>query len=282
VPTTVATGARRRLEEPVRAVARRLARAVPPSRRVKGLGGARGRRRLQLRKLVAPLFQVPVTLTTGTGLHLRITADPVDEQIAQHVLGPQRSSYFPPWPVPEPRAPCILDVGAHHGLYAAAALHEYPSSRIICVEPSRDAIVALRTNLALNDSLGRARVVQAALAPTSGEGVLLQTAEGTWGASLYEDASDATGSETVPLATLHEVLGDDRPDIVKCNAEGAEYTLIDELARTDVRPVFMVVMVHPEFGDVDGLVAGSEAMGYELTRIGTETRPAFQMWRRPR
>jgi FkbM family methyltransferase len=258
---------------------RRIVRALPADRRIKGMGGAKGRGWLQARRLVAPLLQRPVTLSTRDGLRLRVSADPVDEQIAQHVLGPHRTQYFPAWPHGAPHAPCILDVGSHHGLYAAAALHEYPGSRIVCVEPSAEALPMLRTNLELNGFAGRARIVTAALAPAAGEAVLQHAPDGSWGYSLYEDAESSTGSEVVSLLTLEEILAGASPEIVKCNAEGAEYSLIEQIARTDVRPQLMVVMVHPQFGDMSQLIARAESMGYRVESVGWEARPAFQMWR---
>jgi len=261
--------------------ARRLTRALPPSRRVKGLGNPKGRRLLQLRKLIAPLLQRPVVLTTSTGLRLRITGDPVDEQIAQQVLGPHRGDYFPAWPDGTPSGLCILDVGAHHGLYAAAALHEYPGSRITCLEPSAAAAECLAANLELNHFTSRARIVNAALAPESGEGLLVHTDDGSWGFSLYEDASGAAVSERVTLISLSDVLRDDRPDIVKCNAEGAEFALVEQLMATDIRPDLMIIMVHPQFGDLDLLLQRCGDMGYRIVRGGTAERPAFQLWREP-
>lgn len=259
---------------------RGVAAVVPANRRVKGLGGAKGRRLLQLRKLVAPVMQRPVTLTSRDGLRLRITADPVDEQIAHHLLGASRGDYFPTGTNVVPRGACILDIGAHHGLYAAAALHTYPESRVVCVEPSAAAIVPLQANLAINDFSARARIVRVGLASSSGEGVLRHTDEGTWGASLFEEPSVTTSTETVPLATLAEILGDDRPHVIKCNAEGAEYSLLDQLTASDLRPVFMLVMVHPEFGDMPRLLNQAEDLGYATTRVGTADHPAFQMWQR--
>jgi FkbM family methyltransferase len=278
--TSASAGAR--LRELPHTVRRNAYRLVPPSRRIKGLGGAKGRGRLQLRKLIAPLWQRPVTLVSADGVRLRVTADPVDEQIAQHVLGPHRVDYFPTPPPDVPPDACILDVGAHHGFYAAVALHEYPNARLVCVEPSAVAIEQLEANLDLNGSRSRVRIVPVALAPAAGRGELRHTAEGSWGSSLYEEETAALATEPVRLAPLAEILGDDRPGIVKCNAEGAEFALIHHLAATDIRPEFMVVMVHPEFGDVDELLATSESMGYRTVAVGTEHRPAFQMWRSAR
>lgn len=257
----------------------RLGRLVPPERRVKPLGGARGRRLLQARKLLWPLVRRTVVVTAPSGVRLPITADPVDEQIAHDLLGPRRWVYFPDWPGGSPPAPLVLDVGAHHGLYAVCALGEYPGSRVICVEPSRHAAALAEAALARNGFGDRARVVVAALADTPGRGVL-HVAERSWGSSLYEDPDEPTvGTEEVDLVTLAQVLAGERPDIVKCNAEGAEFSLIDQLARSDVRPMLMVVMVHPAFGDLAGLVARACSLGYRAVPVGTEARPAFHFWR---
>jgi FkbM family methyltransferase len=271
-----------RLLRPLRSVRRSIVRALPADRRIKGLGGAKGRGRLQVRKLVAPLFQRPVVLTAADGVRLRVSADPVDEHIAEYVLGARREEYFPPWPPDAPPVECILDVGAHHGLYAAVALHEYPSSRIVCVEPSARALVELGRNLELNGTTGRARIVAAALAADAGHGELRHTAEGSWGASLYEDEALTTASEHVALAPLSDILAGDRPQIVKCNAEGAEYSLLEQLRDSDIRPTLMIVMVHPDFGDMERLLAHAEAMHYAVTRIGTTERPAFHLWHHDR
>jgi FkbM family methyltransferase len=232
-----------------------------------------------VRKLAAPLFQLPVTLTCPNGLRLRITGDPVDEQIAQALVGPRRDEYFPAWPSGAPSEPCILDIGAHHGLYAAAALHEYEGARVLCVEPSAEALDALRANLRLNGFVGRARIVNVALGPESGQGLLQHAPDGSWGYSLYEDASTSHGAEVVSLAPLSDVLAGERPQIVKCNAEGAEFTLLEQLEATDVRPELMVVMVHPQFGDLDKLLHCATAMGYHVSHVGTVHRPCFHMWR---
>ena len=267
-----------RIGHPVRAGRGAIVRALPASRRVKSLGGAKGRGWLQARKLVAPFLQRPVTLVTASGLRLRITGDPVDEQIAQLLLGHRRPEYFPTWRQPVPEGACILDIGAHHGLYAVAALHEYSGSRVICVEPSAGALGALRTNLEINGYLNRARIVNVALASEPGQGLLQHAPDGTWGYSLYEDASTSRGSETVALAPLHAIIDGEQPQILKCNAEGAEFNLIDQLERTGVRPVFMAVMAHPHFGDVEQLVAQATSLGYVVHQLGTDHRPTLHMW----
>ena len=146
------------------------------------------------------------------------------------------------------------------------------------MEPSAAAVECLKANLELNGFTGRARIVTAGLAPSAGEGLLVHTDDGTWGYSLYEDAGAAAESESVKLATLAEVLDGARPDIVKSNAEGAEFTLVEQLAATDIRPALMIIMVHPQFGDLDQLLARCRTMGYRVVQGGTAERPSFQLW----
>ncbi len=253
-------------------------RIVPADRRVKPLGGARGRGRLQARKLLAPLLQRPVTLKAKDGLTLRISADPVDEQIANYILGARRGEYFPDVADREQVA-CVLDVGAHHGLYAAAALREYPNATIVCVEPSSAAIELLRANLAINGLTARARIVPVALSDHAGNGELKHSRDGSWGSSLFEEESNVIGTESTELMTLAEILQGDRPQIIKCNAEGAEYALVEQLVQMDLRPELIVLMVHPEFGDAEQLMARLTELGYAPTQVGTEHRPAYQMRR---
>lgn len=256
-----------------------LRRLVPPERRVKPLAGSRGRRLLQARKLLHPLVRRTVVITTPTGVRLPITADPVDEQIANDLVGRRRWVYFPPWPGSPPRAPLVLDIGAHHGLYAVCALGEYPGARVICVEPSRAAAALARDALARNGFTDRARVVVAALADAPGRGTL-HVAERSWGSSLFADPDEpVVGREEVELCTLEQVLAGERPDIVKCNAEGAEFALVRQLADGDLRPLLMVVMVHPAFGDAEALVGKVCALGYRAVPVGTPARPAYHFWR---
>ena len=145
---------------------------------------------------------------------------------------------------------------------------------------SAAAVPCVRDNLNANGWLDRARIEPVALADHVGTATLRHTDEGTWGASLFEEDGALLRTETVQLRPLSEILGDARPQIVKCNAEGAEYALMAQIAASDWRPDLVIMMVHPEFGDMDALLDRAHSCGYETHRTGTEHRPAFQMWHR--
>lgn len=265
-----------------RAAVRRL---IPKSRRVKPLAGAKGRRLVQLRKLLTPLWKGNVTITSRDGLRLELTTDPVDELVANDLLGRNRTLWFPPPPagfppIDDPRV--VLDLGAHHGFYAVTALGRYSRATLVAVEPSDVGVARIHRNLQLNGMEHRARIVQAALAGEAGSGTLFHTDEGSWGNSLFqEEGVTVLGQESVTLMTLDQILEGAEPDVIKCNAEGAEFELIAQLHDSALRPALMILMVHPEFGDLAATRARVEALGYHVTQAGTENRPVLQAWRVP-
>jgi FkbM family methyltransferase len=267
-----------------RRVRRMTGGIVPAAWRVKPLAGARGRRLVQLRKILHPLVKRPIVITSRDGLRMELTIDPVDELVANDLLGRSRSLWFPDPPAEAEREPdirLVLDLGAHHGFYAVTALARYPRARLIAVEPSQEGAARVRRNLQLNSVDHRARVVEVGLARRAGTGTLLHTDEGSWGNSLFEEEGvTVLDREAVALATLADILGDDRPDVIKCNAEGAEFALVDSLVDSEVRPWLMILMVHPEFGDLDAIAAAVEGLGYVVRHAGTENRPVLQAWRR--
>jgi FkbM family methyltransferase len=239
---------------------------------------------VQLRKLVSPLVKRPVVITSRDGIRMELTTDPVDELVANDLLGQHRVLWFPEVPdeaEAQPDVRMVLDLGSHHGFYAVTALFMYPRAKLVAVEPSREGVARVRRNLELNGMTHRARIVEAGLARQAGEGELLHTDEGSWGNSLFEEEGvTVLERERVALLTLPEILGDDRPDVIKCNAEGAEFALVDALAQSDLRPWMLILMVHPEFGDLDATRRTVEGLGYVVRDAGFEHRPVLQAWRR--
>jgi SAM-dependent methyltransferase len=124
----------------------------------------------------------------------------------------------------------------------------------------------------------RVRVVPAGLGARRSTATLYTSPEGSWGDSLFEE-DGATPGATVDLLPLADIVAGAPPDIVKCNAEGAEYQLIDQLAAEPWRPALLVVMVHPEFGDPESFEQQARALGYRLERDGPAGRPLYHLWR---
>jgi FkbM family methyltransferase len=213
-----------------------------------------------LRQLLLPVRGVAVVVTTRQGARYALS-DPVDDAILRSVGETDRSLYFPD-PDDSRLEGVILDVGAHHGFYAIEALRRYPRCRVIAVEPDPASCAQLARNLAANRLDSRVRIVNAGVGPAAGRGRLERDASGSWATRV----TSAPGGD-VEVLTLEAILAGDRPDIVKCNAEGAEFALVPQLVALGVRPSLLILMAHPRFGS-------AAALAVYLTRAGFDVRDA--------
>jgi len=221
------------------------------------------RGRWMLRSLLSPVCRLPCTVVARTGLHYRLGDDMVDDAILRH-LHAQPTMYFPD--VPDFSGDgVILDVGAHHGFYTLEALRRYPGCRVVAVEPDPEACRTLQLNIAMNKFDERVRLVAAGLADSRGVGRLSRGAAGSWGTHvrpLDDRAANGDRSVTIRTMTLSDVLDGGVPAIVKCNAEGAEFSLVPQMIALGIRPMLVVLMIHPAFGSAAGLVDQLQRAGY--------------------
>ena len=254
-------------------IGRRIYRALPPKRRLRGLVGFRPRRLVQFRRLIPGADRIPLVVRTPDGSRLRFGRDPIDEEIAEHVFVRHRLAYFPPFEG-EGEVKVVLDLGAHHGVYMVAASTVYPSAHMVCVEPSPRELDELKANVALNRLDARVTTVPAALADRDGEVVLNMDVGESWGNSLFALPSNSDPVR-VPSRTLSSMLGDLKPDVVKSNAEGAEFELVRQLVDLGLRPGLLVIEVHPEHGDVTSIGAQLRGIGYTIDEIAIGSHP---MW----
>lgn len=238
--------------------------SLPRRRRLRGLEGFSPKRLLQLRRSIPGADRIPITVSSPEGLRLRFTADPLDETIAEDVFGRHREIYFPSglW---DPSVEVVLDLGAHHGQFTLLASQLAPDARIIAVEPGPSQAVALRTNVELNRLGDRVDVVQAALGDRCGSATLHLDGSGSWGNTLFSPQLDG-GSVSVRVATLSAICDGTLPNVIKCNAEGAEYALVDQLSALDQLPQLIILMVHDEHGDPQELADQIGKLGYFIDR----------------
>jgi FkbM family methyltransferase len=220
-----------------------------------------------LRSFVRPVYQLPCTIVTRAGMRYRLEADPIDDAILRHMYV-RPGLYFPDVAGFVPRG-VVLDVGAHHGFYAIEALRRYRDCRMIAVEPDPAACRALHQNIALNGLEHRIRIVQGALADRPGVGRVERNAEGSWAthvrpATRRQDDETARAQVMTELLTLADILGGQQPELVKCNAEGAEFALVPQMIALGLRPALIVLMAHPAFGSAGHLVQQLQNAGYDV------------------
>ncbi len=217
------------------------------------------------RDLLRPVAAIAVTVRTRAGAGYQLADDPIDDRVLLHVAGPEgRSLYFPKGVAPG-EGDLILDIGAHAGIYAVEALRRYPRSHLIAVEPNPISCARMRVNLGLNALDARVQVVQAAIGPRDGTGWLTPEAGGSWGdRGRSEPLREDPGLREIPLRTMQRVLAGERPALIKCNAEGAEFEVFPQLFAAGVRPRFVILMVHGREGSSRDLLDLFRKTGYDV------------------
>jgi FkbM family methyltransferase len=216
-----------------------------------------------LRSLLSPVCRLPCTVVARTGLRYPLRDDIVDDAILRH-LHVQSTLYFPDVPHLNGDG-VVLDVGAHHGFYTLEALRRYPGCRVVAVEPDPEACRTMRSNIATNKFEERVRIVTAGLSDSHGVGLLSRGSGGSWATHVHrlnESAANGDRCDTIPTVTLSDVLDGEVPAIVKCNAEGAEFSLVPQLIDLGIRPGLLVLMIHPAFGSAASLVDRLRRAGY--------------------
>jgi FkbM family methyltransferase len=230
--------------------------------------------RFALRRALLPEIVLPIWVTSRTQTRFYLSRDQIDDVIVHDIL--QRSdTLFPELNNAEPKDGVVLVIGGHHGLYLSEALHRYPDREFIVVEPHPNWCQLIEKNARANDSLDRVHIVNACLAEDCQKRILRYDSDGSWGATVHLTGKGAVTIE-VESMTLSSILAGKVPAMVYCNAEGAEYSLVPELKKENIRPAMLVIHVHPEYGDSQLLRKDIQAWSYsEIDKTVSSRRPVF-------
>lgn len=170
-------------------------------------------------------------------LRAKLTGDPLSLERACTPDGATRTLMMPE------RVRSYVDAGAYTGdtlseLIAMGA----PLREAVCIEPDAKNYKKLK---AYADTLTGVKVscIQAALWNEAGEGVFQRG--GNRNSSLM-GASYEAKTATVPLLTLDEILGDEMPDLIKYDVEGAEEEALLGSRKTleRARPTVLLSVYH--------------------------------------
>lgn len=123
----------------------------------------------------------------------------------------------------------LLDVGAHYGFFAVAALHYGgPDAQVVCIEASPGAFKILRSTVELNRCLDRTEMLNVAMGAEDGMLPMLTTGPiaGDYFIVPTEERSDTI---LVPQRTLSSVLKETGfvPTHMKLDIEGFEFEVIE-------------------------------------------------------
>ncbi|MBA3711311.1 MAG: FkbM family methyltransferase [Pyrinomonadaceae bacterium] len=229
--------------------------------------------RYRLRRFLAPKYgYFPAYVQAASGTQHFLSNDPIDNNVLEEMLGDLNDIYFPKLPdsVKEElnRSGVVLDIGAYNGFWSAEMLVRHPAAKAILIEPNPIKCRSIAKTMRANGMTSKARIIAAGLAESSSHGWLVQSEEGSWGDWLQKSELPRPDAATeVHTRTLFEALSGAQPVIVKCNAEGAEYEFVRQLLALNLRPKLMVMMAHPEHGDVNQLRVTLAMADYKVTVV---------------
>jgi FkbM family methyltransferase len=141
------------------------------------------------------------------------------------------------------RGDCIVDVGAHVGLYAIAiARRAGKEGTVYAFEPDPDNFMGLQRNVRLNGVVSQVRSYQQAVGAFTGT---TRFAAGR----ATESAVDESGPHTVEVVRLDDLFPESKVDVLKIDVEGYEAQVLEGasslLADTKRRPRVLFVELHP-------------------------------------
>lgn len=146
------------------------------------------------------------------------------------------------------RAPRVLDVGAHIGLFSLWLLQEYPQARVVSVEADPHTYDILVRNVAATRAAGaRWDALNAAAWDEDGRELRFSSAGPSMSHRISGSGEIVVKGVTLP--TLMHRLGTDTIDLMKIDIEGSEEAFL--CAHPDVlrRVRNVVVELHPNLCD---------------------------------
>jgi FkbM family methyltransferase len=146
--------------------------------------------------------------------------------------------------------PCVVDLGAHIGLFSLAVLRSFPSAVVHSVEASRDTYDILRLNSTINGNLAW-HVHWAAMWSRDGEVPFVDEQKAS--TAHHVDLSGvSTAPARVPALSLTTLLREQvrsNVDLLKVDIEGAEEAVLCENPALLQSVNALMVEIHPDLCD---------------------------------
>ena len=165
--------------------------------------------------------------------------------------------------------PLIIDCGSNIGVSVAYFKHLYPQSIIVAFEPEPTAFQALRRNIEEN---GFADVSANQMALVDREGTI--TLYGAPG-SLLSSVTDESAGEPVqvPAGRLSAHMGDGPVDLLKIDVQGAELSVLTDLANAGKLGLVQRIIVeyHHQRVGMAGFLSLLEREGFGY-KVGARAR----------
>ncbi len=136
---------------------------------------------------------------------------------------------------PDNDSPLIFDCGANVGLATIYFKKFYPNSKIFAFEPDEEIFTLLEKNI-IQNSLDNVTIFNLALSDSKGVKDFFydenRKTSNIGSGSLIEERSPKN-RKNVETGILSEYIGNQMVDFVKMDIEGSEYSVINELAKSN-------------------------------------------------
>jgi len=132
-----------------------------------------------------------------------------------------------------PPNPLVFDVGAYEGEFTQHMRRDW-NARVIAIEPIPEFASALSLRFEQDDSV---TILPAALGSSSGR---ISIALADNGSSAWIDAAE---SVTVPLVDVSDIVAGQVVSLMKLNAEGAEFDVLERLIATGQSQQIEIIQV---------------------------------------
>ena len=153
----------------------------------------------------------------------------------------------------------IIDAGANIGAFTLYALLHAPQAHVIAIEPAPDTVERLRKLLTDHGVIGRCTILQAALAAKAGSTTIEV-------AAASQLRVTGKGGVTVPTVTLDDIVdGHEKVDLLKIDAEGAEFEAIPAASAATLAKIERIEMEYHPWGDRPALFRHLQQQGFQLT-----------------
>jgi FkbM family methyltransferase len=171
----------------------------------------------------------------------------------------------------------IVDIGANVGV-TTLTLAQFPGAQVISYEPDPGNFTLLRQNLESNGTTN-VRVFQAAVASINGSLNFLADAESTGGRLASAGSAPSARTISVIAVNLDHILeecGGHSIDLIKCDCEGGEHSLIEQFtAKHAARIRNLSLEVHDLDRD-----RNLRTISAKLTGLGYQLSVLPDMWER--
>jgi FkbM family methyltransferase len=156
--------------------------------------------------------------------------------------------YTPSNSLPWVEGKIVIDVGSCEGLFALRALREFHASQVIAIEPGRFMAGLLKQTFQANGCGERATIVQCLLGKERGCAAFQECLSDPTLASIEElnENNRENLVEIVPLDAIARELHLERVDVIKMDAEGADFDILlgaENIIR-EWRPQLLVTTYH--------------------------------------